>query len=107
MSALLARFHADVSELGASSGSTGVFPFLTLCLGPRTEVAGLVGMAWLITSQSKSIRKASCSLTVGTMTSSYSHNMVDISLNGAKVPGSTVRNQLNRRWCVNPAFPNQ
>lgn len=33
--------------------NTDVFPFLTLCLGPRTECAGLSGMTWPVTSQPK------------------------------------------------------
>ncbi len=53
----------------SSAVSTGVLPFLTLCLGPRTTLAGLEGMTWPTTSQSNSIRMAaSCSLTVGAVT---------------------------------------
>ncbi len=43
----------------ASSGaSTGVLPFFTLCLGPRTAVAGLKGMTPPVASQSNIIRTA-------------------------------------------------
>ena len=44
---------------------TGVLPRLTTYLGPRTELAGFMGMIWPVTSQSKSMRIAArCCLTV-------------------------------------------
>src|SRR5579859_1343691 len=44
----------DLSRMPISSAdNTDVFPFLTPCLGPRTECAGLSGMTWPVTSQSK------------------------------------------------------
>jgi hypothetical protein len=50
--------------LGGEHG--GLLPFLTKCLGSRTELAGLTAMTWPTTSQSKSIRMAAkCSLTEG------------------------------------------
>jgi hypothetical protein len=49
---------ASSSALASSAASTGVLPFFTECLGPRTELAGLVGITWPITSQSNSIRSA-------------------------------------------------
>jgi hypothetical protein len=36
----------------SSAASTGVRPFLTTCLGPRTDIAGFIGRIWPITSQS-------------------------------------------------------
>lgn len=46
--------------------STGVLPFFTTYLGPRTAWAGFVSRTWPVTSQSKSIRKAArCCFTVG------------------------------------------
>src|ERR1019366_10102707 len=45
---------------------TGVLPRFTTYFGPRTELAGFVGMTWPVTSQSKSIRiAAKCCFTVG------------------------------------------
>ena len=51
----------------ASAGcSTGVLPVLTMWVSPRTEVAGLVGITWPVTSQSKRRRMAAiCCLIVG------------------------------------------
>jgi hypothetical protein len=46
--------------------ASGILPRLTTCLGPRTELAGFVGMICPITSQLKSMRIAArCCLTVG------------------------------------------
>ena len=46
--------------------STGVLPFLTTYLGPRTAWAGFTSRTWPVTSQSKSMRRAArCCLTVG------------------------------------------
>lgn len=35
-----------------------VFPFLTLCCGPRMACAGLIAITWTVTSQSNSPRIA-------------------------------------------------
>ena len=41
----------DPHNHSASAGcSTGVLPVLTMCVGPRTEVAGLAGTTCPITS---------------------------------------------------------
>ncbi len=49
----------------SSDDRTGVLPFLTTCLGPRTELAGLTDIIWPITSRSKSIRSAARCLLYG------------------------------------------
>ena len=56
----------ESSSSRASAGcSTGVLPVLTTWVGPRTEVAGLVGITWPVTSQSNSRRMAArCCLIV-------------------------------------------
>jgi hypothetical protein len=38
----------------SSAVRIGVLPVLTTCFGPRTAWAGLTGMTWPVTSQSKS-----------------------------------------------------
>ncbi len=60
---------APISRRHSAASSTGVFPVLATCLGPRTELAGLDGMTWPTTSQSHSMRMAaSCCFTLGTAT---------------------------------------
>jgi hypothetical protein len=60
------RIARSLEGTQESSHSTGVRPFLTTCLGPRTEWAGLTSTTWPTTSQSNSIRSAArCCLTVG------------------------------------------
>jgi hypothetical protein len=50
----------------SSAESTELFPFLTLCFGPRTACAGFVGMTWPVTSRSNGMRMAArCCLTLG------------------------------------------
>src|ERR1039458_9949288 len=50
--------------------NTGVLPFFTTYLGPRTAWAGFVSRTWPVTSQSKSIRSAArCCFTVGAVNS--------------------------------------
>lgn len=44
------------SSRACSADNAGVFPVLTACFGPRTELAGFVGMTWPTTRKSKSIR---------------------------------------------------
>jgi hypothetical protein len=53
--------------------STGVLPRLMTCLGPRTEVAGLVARIPPVTSQSNNMRIAArCCLSVGFAIRSWS-----------------------------------
>lgn len=50
----------------SSAFRTGVFPFLTTCLGPRTACAGFTLSVCPTTGQSNSIRSAArCCFTVG------------------------------------------
>ena len=54
------------SSRASPAVSTGVLPFLTTYLGPRTAWAGFTSRTWPVTSQSKSMRSAAkCCLTVG------------------------------------------
>jgi hypothetical protein len=55
------------SSAHASAGSsTGVCPDVTTCRGPRTDLAGLTGTTWPVTSQSNGWRiAASRCLTLG------------------------------------------
>src|SRR5712692_4525888 len=46
------------SSRASSAVSTGVLPFFTTYLGPRTAWAGFTSMTWPITSQSNSMRSA-------------------------------------------------
>ena len=52
--------HLDaVDQARASSGaSTGVLPIVTVCEGPRTDLAGFTGITWPVTSQSNRWRTA-------------------------------------------------
>ena len=61
------------SSRASSAVSTGVLPFLTTYLGPRTAWAGFTSRTWPVTSQSKSMRSAArdC-LTVGGENSPWS-----------------------------------
>src|SRR5271170_4848955 len=67
------RRHVDTSTLSmslraSSPSSTGVLPFLTIWLGPRTGAAGFWSTSWPTISQSNSRRMAArCCLTVGAL----------------------------------------
>ena len=57
---------ASIRARASSTFRTGVLPFFWVCFGPRTVCAGLTGMTWPTTIQSKSIRRAARrSFTVG------------------------------------------
>jgi len=49
---------ASIKVRASSTFRTGVFPFLCVCLGPRTAWAGFTVRTWPTTIQSKSIRSA-------------------------------------------------
>ena len=73
------------SVLASLAESTGVFPFLTMCFGPRTELAGFPEMTWPVTSQSKSIRIAArCCFFVGATSARVA---LDVSGDGHRVDG--------------------
>ncbi len=98
MTPISARSRSPTSELvsmaarsarASSRSSTGVLPFLTTCLGPRTACAGLISITWPTTSQSKSIRSADrCCLTVGLASSCSSPSMYPATCTGFTWPRS-------------------
>jgi hypothetical protein len=49
---------ASSSARASPAANTGVLPFLTECFGPRTTLAGFVGITWPTTSQSNKPRRA-------------------------------------------------
>jgi hypothetical protein len=54
----VATLIASISWRASCGSSTGVLPRRTIWRGPRTALAGLVGMIWPITIQSNKWRKA-------------------------------------------------
>jgi hypothetical protein len=57
---------ASIRRRHSLPSSTGVVPFFTTCVGPRTADAGLADATWPMISQSNSIRTAaSCCFTPG------------------------------------------
>ena len=74
------------SSRASSAVSTGVLPFLTTYLGPRTAWAGFTSRTWPVTSQSKSMRSAArdC-LTAGGENSPWSYRLGEtrMSVDGA------------------------
>ena len=84
----------------SSAESTGVLPFLTTCLGPLTEAAGLTGTTWPVTSQSKSMRMAArCCLTEGARAGL--RQSLDVGGDGDRLDGGRARpcrSHQRRNW---------